>query len=206
MIPTFAALLGAAKDFGDILDRVRNKLLSNPTEASVKLAEVLGELTLILEFVERETVHYLEIVFLPDRSNFVQCRSALLSLESGYVTIKGYEARGHCHRMQNIFEKYLDRWFSRVLDPGDAQSMRDLFQRMSLVDDQMIQGIEEITRWLKNESEAILVMVDADQLDAANVQIKNARLAVQQTRRNVVEALARLKLLQASFVASSQTV
>ncbi|MFN3533602.1 MAG: hypothetical protein ACK41Q_14035 [Candidatus Brocadia sp.] len=70
----------------------------------------------------------------------------------------------------------------------------------------MIDGIKEITRWLKDESEAILQMVDADQLDMANQQIKSARLAAQQTRRDIVEALAQLKLLQASFIVSSQTV
>lgn len=68
------------------------------------------------------------------------------------------------------------------------------------------QLINEITQWLKDESEAILQMVDADQLDMANQQIKSARLAVQQTRRDIVEALAQLKLLQASFIVSSQTV
>ena len=78
--------------------------------------------------------------------------------------------------------------------------------RMNSADGDMIDGIKEITRWLKNESEAILQMVDADQLDMANQQIKSARLAVQQTRRDIVEALAQLKLLQASFIVSSQTL
>ncbi len=77
---------------------------------------------------------------------------------------------------------------------------------MNSADADMIEGIKEITRWLKDESEAIHQMVDADQLDMANQQIKSARLAVQQTRRDIVEALAQLKLLQASFIVSSQTV
>ncbi|MBE7446236.1 MAG: hypothetical protein HS132_13660 [Planctomycetia bacterium] len=77
---------------------------------------------------------------------------------------------------------------------------------MKPADGDMIDGIKEITRWLKDESEAILQMVDADQLDVANQQIKSARLAILQTRRDIVEALAQLKLLQASFIVSSQTV
>lgn len=79
-------------------------------------------------------------------------------------------------------------------------------ERMNSADGDMIDGIKEITRWLKDESEAILQMVDADQLDVANQQIKSARLAILQTRRDIVEALAQLKLLQASFIVSSQTV
>jgi hypothetical protein len=208
MLPTFTTMISITKELQSIFGNVniKDKLLNNPTEASAKLAEVLGELSLILEFVEKETVHYLEIIFLPDKSNFIPCRSALLSLESGYVTIKGYEARGHCHKIRNIYEKYLDRWFSKVLDPQDAQKMKWLFDRLIRGDDFMIMGIDDITRWLKDESEAILQMVDADQLDLANTRIKNARIAVKQTRRDIVEALALMKLLQASFIASSQTV
>ena len=206
MIPSFTTILNTAKDLESLFGKVKDKLLNNPTEASAKLAEVLGELSLILEFVEKETVRYLEIIFLPDKSNFIPCRSALLSLESGYVTIKGYEARGHCHKIMNIYERYLDRWFSKVLDAQEAQQIKSMFERMNSADRDMIDGIKEITRWLKDESEAILQMVDADQLDAANQQIKSARLAVQQTRRDIVAALAQLKLLQASFIVSSQTV
>lgn len=206
MIPSFTTILNTAKDLESLFGKVKDKLLNNPTEASAKLAEVLGELSLILEFVEKETVRYLEIIFLPDKSNFIPCRSALLSLESGYVTIKGYEARGHCHKIKNIYEKYLDRWFSKVLGAQEAQDIKQLFNRMNSADGDMIDGIKEITHWLKDESEAILQMVDADQLDMANQQIKSARLAVQQTRRDIVEALAQLKLLQASFIVSSQTI
>ncbi len=206
MIPSFTTILNTAKELESLFGKVKDKLLNNPTEASAKLAEVLGELSLILEFVEKETVRYLEIIFLPDKSNFIPCRSALLSLESGYVTIKGYEARGHCHKIINIYEKYLDRWFSKVLDAQEAQDIKSLFGRMNSADVDMIDGIKEITVWLKDESATILQMVDADQLDMANQQIKSARLAVQQTRRDIVEALAQLKLLQASFIVSSQTV
>jgi hypothetical protein len=130
----------------------------------------------------------------------------LLSLESGYSTIKGYEARGHCHKIKNIYERYLDRWFSKVLEAHEAQKLKLIFDGMNSVDSDMIKGIKEITTWLKDESEAILQMIDADQLDIANQRIKDARLAVQQTRRDIVKALAQMKLLQASFIASSQTM
>lgn len=206
MIPSFTTMLNTAKDLESLFGKAKDKLLNNPTEASAKLAEVLGELSLILEFVEKETVRYLEIIFLPDKSNFIPCRSVLLSLESGYVIIKGYEARGHCHKVMNIYEKYLDRWFSKVLDAQEAQQIKSLFGRMNTADGDMIEGIKEITRWLKDESEAILRLIDGDKLQEANERIKKARMDVQQTRRDIVEALAQLKLLQASFIVSSQTV
>jgi hypothetical protein len=93
----------------------------------------------------KETVRYLETIFLPDKSNFISCRSALLSLESGYVTIKG-KPRGHCHKIINIYEKYLDRWLSKVLDVQKAHQIKWLFERMNPADGDMMEGIKEITR------------------------------------------------------------
>jgi len=189
-----------------LVTSVKDKLLNNPSEASGKLAEVLDELSKILDFVEKETVHYLEIFFLPDRSNFIPCRSSLLSLESGYVTIKGYEARGHCHKISNIYDKYLSRWFSKVLLPNEAEDFKKLFDDMYIRDNDMVDSIESLTTALKQESEEILNMIDDNKLDDANTKIKAARIDLKQTRRDIVEALAKLKLLQASFIASSQTV
>lgn len=206
MIPSFQSIIQTANELETLFTKVQHKLLNNPSEASSKLAEVLNELSLILEFIEKETVRYLEIIFLPDKSNFIQCRSALLALESGYVTIKGYEARGHCHKITNIYGKYLDRWFSKVLDNQEVIDMRNVFDRLNDADDIMVYQIGEITSWLQTEAEQILQLVDAEKLPEANDQIKRARLAVQQTRRNIVNALAQMKMLQASLIASAQTV
>jgi len=93
-----------------------------------------------------------------------------------------------------------------VLDAHEAQQIKWSFEKMNSADGDMIDGIKEITRWLKDESEAILLLVDAEQLDQANQKVKAARMAIQQTRRDIVEALAELKMLQASFIVSSQAV
>ncbi|MBN2439940.1 MAG: hypothetical protein JXJ04_01285 [Spirochaetales bacterium] len=189
-----------------LLGRVKDKLLNNPDEASEKLADVLNELSKILDFVEKETIRFLEIIFLPEKSNFLECRSVLLSFESGYAALKGYEARGHCHKIGNIYEKYLNRWGNRVLDPVEADEFRSIFENMNTADYDMIHGIASVTQYLKDESQKILSLIDADKINEANAEIKAARLELQATRCNIVEALAQLKLLQSSFIASAQTV
>ena len=74
MFPSLSTIVDTANNIELLFNKAKDKLLNNPTEASAKLANVLGELSLILEFVEKETVRYLEIYFLPDKSNFIQCR------------------------------------------------------------------------------------------------------------------------------------
>ncbi len=77
---------------------------------------------------------------------------------------------------------------------------------MNTADYDMIDSIQEVTNWLKEESEAVLTLIDDNKLEEANARIKSARLTIQQTRRDIVVALAQLKLLQASFIASAHTI
>lgn len=206
MLTTISSLVGIVKELDGLLGGVRYKLFNSPTDASEKLAEALNELGLVLEFVEKELVRYLEIQFLDDRSNFLACRSALLSMESGYGKVKGYEARGHCHKIVNIYDKYLDHWFNSVLDSTEAGRIKNLFYNMNAADDVMVMGINELTLWLMQEAEAVLQLADSDQLAIANDRIKQARLDVKQTRKDVVEALSAMKLMEASLIVSLKTV
>jgi hypothetical protein len=47
MISYFSSILSTAKDLESLFGSVKHKLLNNPTEASAKLAEALGELSRI---------------------------------------------------------------------------------------------------------------------------------------------------------------
>jgi hypothetical protein len=189
-----------------LLGSVKEKLLNNPEQASVKLADVLGELGKILDYMEKEIVEYLSLNFNDDKSNFVVNRSKLLSFESGFTMIKANEARGHCHKISNIHEKYLSTWFSKHLDPADTAKFKMLFDSMNYADGDMIQAINELSGYLMFQSELVLNILDTDNIQGANQIIIQARLDVQQDRRDLVNSLSRLKLLQASFIASSEVV
>ncbi len=200
------SILDTAKKLTELSDLVKDNLLDNPEEASEKLAEVFDELSKVLEFVEKETVSFLKLHILEDGSNISDCRGVLLSLESGYATVKAYEARGHCHKIGNIHKKYLSKWFSRVLDSSQAQELDNIFSMMNSADLDMIVGIREITDWLTENSEKVLDAIEYKDFAGANQIIMDARRSIQNDRREIVGALAQLKLLQASFIASAETV
>lgn len=63
MIPQLSTFMDTIQSLDNLFGMVKEKLLNNPSEASSRLADVLGELSQILDFVEKETVHYLEICF-----------------------------------------------------------------------------------------------------------------------------------------------
>lgn len=116
------------------------------------------------------------------------------------------EARGHCHKIWNIYERYLQRWFHNVLAPDEAAKMRELFERLSYGDSQMELAIHELTNWLTHEAQGTLDLVDAGKYDEANQRIKVARKEVQGTRASINNAMNELVQLQGDFIAASKTV
>jgi hypothetical protein len=199
-------LLGIAKDVGELFSRLKEKLLRQPDEAAAKLADVLEELAKIFVFVDGEIVRFLSVYVLPDRSNIVNCRSTLLGMEGGHLAIKGDEARGHCHKIENIYNKHLQRWFHELLTQQESADLSYLFNRLNNADDNMVRALASVTDWLTQEAHNALNAIDDGQFDDANNRVRDARSAVHQTRRDISEALRTLRALQADFIAASGTV
>jgi hypothetical protein len=189
-----------------LVNTTRGALLGQPDEAAEKMAWVLDEIAKIYVFIESETVNYLSLVFLADGTNLIQGRRALLALESGALEIKGHEARGHCHKIHNVYEKYLRRWFKEVLSSQEADQMRQIFDLLGNMDDFMVGALQKVSAWLTSEAEATLNEVEAGNYPAANSRIRDARQQTLQVRRELTRALGQLRALQAEFIAASKTV
>jgi hypothetical protein len=100
----------------DIIQTVKAKLLRQPDPAADKLVAVLGELSKIYGACEAELRRYLSLSFDP-AARLKEERDVLLTLESGQLRLRASEARGHCHKIWNIYQRYLERWFHAVLAP-----------------------------------------------------------------------------------------
>jgi hypothetical protein len=201
-----ANLLKVAKDASDLFNSLKDKLLHQPDEAAVKLAAVFDEVTKIFLFIDAETVSYLRLYVMPDRSNVVECRGVLLSMEGGQLMVKGEEARGHCHKIENIYKKHLKRWFHEILDPNEEYQVHILFDNLSNMDDIMVQGLKSLCEWLQNEAYETLNLIEDGRFDDANARIKAARAALLQPRRDISEALRKLRALHTDFIARSGAV
>jgi hypothetical protein len=133
----------------------------------------------------------------------VECRGVLLAMEGGQLMVKGEEARGHCHKIENIYKKHLKRWFHEVLDPNEEYQVRILFDNLSNMDDIMVQGLKSLCGWLQNEANETLNLIENERFDDANARIKSARAALLLPRRDISEALRQLRALQTDFIARS---
>jgi len=196
-------ILNLADKLG-LIETLKAKLLRQPQPAADKLVAVLGELSKIYGACDAELLRYLSLSFDPT-GNIADERAVLLTLEGGQLSLRANEARGHCHKIWNIYDHHLRRWFHEVLAPDEAAAMQELFQRLSYADSQMESAIQEIMRWLSREAEATLDLVDAGQLDEANRRIKAARKEVQGVREAIVRAMNQFLKLQGEFMAMSGT-
>jgi hypothetical protein len=145
-------LLKIAKDAKSLFDGVKGKLLGQPDEAAQKLALVFEEINKIFLFIDAAMVNYLRLYIAPDRSNVVDCRSVLLGIEGGQLAIKGDEARGHCHKIQNIYNKFLQRWFNKLLNNNEQAELSYLFHKLGNMDDYMVRGLKTVCDWLQNKA------------------------------------------------------
>ena len=188
-----------------LIQAVKQKLLRQPNAAADSLVVVLGELSKVYGACDAELLRYLSLSFDPAGQNPEE-RAVLLTLESGQLWTRTSEARGHCHKIWNIYKRDLERWFSSVLAPDEAAKMKELFERLSYADSQMEVAINELTHWLTNRAQQTLDLVDAGKQGEANQQIKVARKEVLPVRQAISKAMNSMLELQAEFIQMSGTV
>ena len=189
----------------NVIQTVKQKLLRQPDPAADKLVVVLAELSKIYGVIDAELVRYLSLYF-DSQQGLQEERSVLLTLEGGQTRQRVGEARGHCHKIWNIYTKYLDRWFHAALTPDEASSMNELFSSLTYADSQMLGALDELTNWLSQESNETLSLVDVGKLEDANGRVRAARKEILPARHAISGAMSYLMQLQADFIDAAGTV
>ncbi len=197
------SLIKLAKDL-NLIQQVRGKLMRQNEPAAEKLAEVLDELAKMVSALDEEIVRYLSLSFNDD--TVVAGRTVLLGMEAGQSMVRMGEARGNCHKIGNIYDKYLKRWFHDVLDKNEAQQLDFLFDTLNTADSAMLYAMDSVTRWLRDEAQQTLDQVDFNDLLGANQRIRDARLQVRDARVKLTEAMSSLRAMQAEFIAVAKTI
>lgn len=187
-----------------LIQQVRGKLMRQNEPAAEKLAEVLDELAKMVSTLDDEIVRYLSLHF--NGENVVAGRSVLLGMEAGQSMVRMGEARGHCHKIGNIYDKYLKRWFHDVLDKSEAQQLHFLFDTLNTADSAVLDAMESVTRWLSEEAQQTLDLVDFNDLPGVNQRIWDARLQLRDARVQLTEAMSSLRSMQAEFIAVAKTI
>ena len=180
------------------IDEVKIKLLGTPDLADDKLVVALEETEKIYQLVENMLSTYLSVEF--DQTSCQEERKVLVKLEGGELLSEVEQARPICRKIERIYRHYLRVWFGKYLEEDEQLKMEGLFQQLGTADDQLVDQLIQVAKWLTEEAKATLDLVDGDNLDAANRRIKAARKEVLPFRQVISDSMRKLFALQADFL------
>ncbi|MEN8229961.1 MAG: hypothetical protein ABFS38_17505 [Bacteroidota bacterium] len=117
----------------DVFQKVKITLFSQPDPAADKLIIVLEEISKIYVSLDNELTSFLALS-LDSNMTYDQVNEIeedLLNIEGGELIVRVSEARGHCSKINNIYNMHLQGWFGSSLSreqnnnvPYPAMKMR----------------------------------------------------------------------------------
>jgi hypothetical protein len=183
-----------------LIQAVKGKLIKQPDPAADKLVIVLEEISKMHTAVDEEIGKYLGLWFDPANTQLQKGRETLIDLEGDKIKARVGKARGSCETIKNIYDRYLNPWFQRVLSFSENEMMLELFKALGQYDDVMMEATEKLAEWLGPKATETLDRVDSDDWQGANELIRSARKEILPVRQKVSGALSELYRLQAEFV------
>jgi hypothetical protein len=196
-----------AKDLLDIADKlgiiqaVKGKLVKQPDPAADKLVTALEELSKIHTDVEKELVDYLSLSFdSSDKSVIAEQRSMLLNLEGEKLRARIAESHTSCAKISNVYDRYLNPWFEKVLNKEENQKMEKLFFDISNTRSGMVIGTIRLAEWISQKATDTLDRVDEEDFNFANKIIRDARKEIMPLRKSISDALSKLQALKGEMI------
>src|ERR1700752_1009317 len=131
---TGAELMAAAKAADQIdksigiIAKVVGKLKTHPDIAAQKLAQALGEVSKTLQVVDGATAEDLSLGI--DDGALARNSKLLLEIDGGRLAAEVQRGRGHCHMILQIYQTYLNKWFSSVLNTTEYDEVQQVFVRL----------------------------------------------------------------------------
>ena len=199
--PLLSSALGkaaaAAEKLG-LFQKLLSKLLGDPSLAAQQLGVALTEVRRTLGSL-RETM--LEIRNLGVRGQDPDdVRRALRRIESGELYEEVIRAKGSCHKIGNIYDRYLDAWFTKVLKPDEASELRVLFTALRNSDGWAVDAQERLLREAKPLVTEISALLNAGGEDAAIRRVKAFSASFAPTLERLSATMAVMLELEANFI------
>jgi len=190
-----------------ILTKLKNKLIAQPDPAAKHLAEIFGKIADSFEASNTELKNYLRLRF--DANNPDQLAKEtdkLIDLEFGSASARIEKFRIHCHEIDTIYTKYLDKWFKKTFNKIEYEQMEHLFRSMSHRDEQFFNISQELGDWLQKRARLIHDMIVQGNYTRANEEIQNDRKEISADHDRMVKTMTALYTAQGEFVKISKTI
>jgi hypothetical protein len=179
-------------------------LKAQPDPAAMKLAEVLDEIAKTWQVVDSAMATVISLGVDPDA--LARGSLDLLKIEGGGLLTSVQRGRGHCHVIETIYTRLLDRWFSRVFGAADLREMRNVFEQLASADYDTFAVMERVASQLQDEATAMLDDVTKGHAGSAAARGLGLRAELHPLRLQMSQSLTQMMKLRSEFVAMTDAL
>ncbi len=181
-----------------IVAQMTGKLKAKPDLAAQKLSEALGEVAKTLESVDGAASDFLSLGI--DEGALARNSKLLLSITGGGLGSKVEQGRGSCHAIGRIYDKYLDKWFSRAFKQQEYESVRNVFWELGNADSNLFFDLERVAQVLEKEAEEVLNFVIAGNEADARQCVLSSLPVLSQLRKKISQTMRAIFSAQSDFM------
>jgi hypothetical protein len=194
-------LTGALEKLG-IFDKIKEKLFQQPDRAAAKLQSVFAELSRVLNVVDTELTTFGAVTF--DKKMSAQDlnreKRRLHRLTGSALLNEVADGKSACGKIRNIYKRNLRGWFSRVLNRKQSDDLRDTFSMLGNSDNDMMNGLEDLIRWLSRRAKVLEKLITEKKWAEANRFVENAKREAEPLRRKIEKYRAKLRAYEREVI------
>jgi hypothetical protein len=181
-----------------LLEKIKNKLVSNPDAAAAKLAGVLNEIGKTYEVVDDAVVQFASMSF----EDEVACASSLALLHmirGGRLTRRMMDAKAHCSNVGAIYHRYLTGWFSDALNPQEQTDQQNLFLELQNADDHWVQMLSKVAKELEKVSKTMISYLKSGRIHDAERLREDVLKQLMDSQNRLSNGIVKLQSLKIAF-------
>jgi len=181
-----------------MLAKVMGKLKAHPDLAAEKLGQALGEVAKTLQVVDNAASEYLSLGI--DDGALAKNSKLLLDIDVGRLGTEVERGRGHCHKIDDIYSKYLDKWFERALNKDEYPLVKGVFGGLQHADSDLFVDLATVAQKLEQEATVVLDFVVPGDEASARARVLSALPALRPLRKTISKTMQTLYSMQSDFV------
>lgn len=183
-----------------VVARLVSKLRARPDVAALKLSMALDEIVKTYTVVDSTFATYASLAIDPDA--LTQRSQELLSIAGGALRVQVDQGRGNCHNIYVIYDTYLKKWFSRVLNPQEQREIERVFlgpNALADADNTLFQQLGELADELSADAKLVLNMVYEGKHSEARERVWSTYQALEPVQSAITKSTRTLIKLKDEF-------
>jgi hypothetical protein len=143
--------LGLGEKFVVLFKAVKKELWGSEEEAFEKLRDVIDEIMKFYLAMQKEISDFISMEFSNPNNNRDNMK-VLFGVLSGSLKVRIRDAKGHCGRIERIYNAHLNKWLKKKLSIDQYNEIDVLFRELSVYDYDMLEAAKNLELDLQAKS------------------------------------------------------